>query len=175
MTTVLAVALIGLVSLGAWLLITANRLDRLHIRTDAAWAALHAALVRRAVLSRVLAGTVDDAALRQAAHRAERAARWERETAENQLTRLLSRVGRAEVTVAIAEELAIAEHRIVLARRVHNDAVRDTLRLRGRRRTRWFRLAGTAASPSYFDIVDPVHPWTTPSIGEGREPARRRV
>ncbi|MGB3444922.1 MAG: NUDIX hydrolase, partial [Actinophytocola sp.] len=37
--------------LGLWLAATANRLDRLHVRTDAAWAALDAALARRAVVA----------------------------------------------------------------------------------------------------------------------------
>ncbi|HXO12370.1 MAG TPA: NUDIX domain-containing protein, partial [Mycobacterium sp.] len=51
-------------------------------------------------------------------------------------------------------ELADAEARVVLARRFHNDAVRDTLALRERRLVRWFRLAGTAALPSYFEIAE---------------------
>ena len=42
----------------------------------------------------------------------------------------------------------------MLARRVHNDAVRDTLALRSRRLVRWFRLAGTAPAPEYFEITD---------------------
>ncbi|MFC4083633.1 NUDIX hydrolase, partial [Amycolatopsis samaneae] len=37
---------------GLFLLATANRLDRLHVRTDAGWAALDAALARRAVVAR---------------------------------------------------------------------------------------------------------------------------
>jgi 8-oxo-dGTP pyrophosphatase MutT (NUDIX family) len=46
----------------------------------------------------------------------------------------------------------------MLARRVHNDAVRDTLTLRSRRLVRWLRLAGTAPHPAYFEIVDVEHP-----------------
>ncbi len=37
---------------------------------------------------------------------------------------------------------------------MHNDAVRDTLVLRSRRLVRWFRLAGTAPLPAYFEIAD---------------------
>jgi hypothetical protein len=43
----------------------------------------------------------------------------------------------------------------MIARRVYNDAVRDTLALRSRRMVRWLRLAGTAALPQYFEIAEP--------------------
>ena len=48
---------------------------------------------------------------------------------------------------ALAAELADAEQRVVIARRVHNDAVRDTLAQRRRRVVRWLRLAGHGAAP----------------------------
>ena len=53
--------------------------------------------------------------------------------------------------------LADAEARVLLARRFHNDAVRDTLALAERRLVRTFRLGGTAALPSYFEIVERPH------------------
>ena len=56
--------------------------------------------------------------------------------------------------VALVAELADAETRVLLARRFHNDAVRDTLALRKRRPVRWLRLGGTAALPSYFEIAE---------------------
>jgi hypothetical protein len=56
----------------------------------------------------------------------------------------------------LADELTDAEHRVVIARRVHNDAVRDTLALRRRRKVRYFKLAGTAPRPEYFEIAEPV-------------------
>ena len=37
----------------------------------------------------------------------------------------------------------------MIARRVYNDAVRDTLALRSHRMVRWLRLAGTAPLPRY--------------------------
>ena len=43
---------------------------------------------------------------------------------------------------------------VVLARRVYNDAVRDTLALRERRPVRWLKLGGRAALPSYFEIAE---------------------
>ena len=52
-------------------------------------------------------------------------------------------------------DLAEAEDLLVLARHVHNEAVRDTLALRSRRLVRLLRLAGTAPMPQYFETVDP--------------------
>lgn len=130
-----------------------NRLDRLHIRTDAAWAALDAALARRALLAR-LAGPK----LHTATEAAEKAPRADREAAENEVSRLLGELDRTALPAEIATELADAEHRLVLARRVHNDAVRDTLALRRKRSVRWLRLAGTAPLPSYFEIAEPMAP-----------------
>lgn len=161
-----------------WLLGTANRLDRLHIRTDAAWAALDAALARRAVVARAVAATTGlppatAAALRSAADTAERASRADREAAENELSRLLAELDRGRLPGPLAAELADAEQRVVLARRVHNDAVRDTLALRRRRKVRWLRLAGTAPRPEYFEIAEPeapadlAGPWADRSRGAG--------
>jgi 8-oxo-dGTP pyrophosphatase MutT (NUDIX family) len=157
---VLVVVLLVALVLGPWLLGTATRLDRLHVRTDAAWAGMDAALARRAVVARavVAAGCVPQAiadALRAAADRAELADRAEREAAENELSRLLGELDRATIPVGLAEELDDAEQRVVLARRVHNDAVRDTRALRRRRLVRWLRLAGTAVRPEYFEIAEP--------------------
>jgi ADP-ribose pyrophosphatase YjhB (NUDIX family) len=147
--------------LGPWLVGTANRLDRLHVRTDAAWAALDAALARRAVVARAVTGArlLDQReadALRAVAERAEQAPRVEREAAENDLTLQLAGVDRAHLPLALSTELVDAEQRVVIARRVHNDAVRDTLAQRRRRAARWFKLAGNAPRPEYFEIVEPA-------------------
>jgi hypothetical protein len=148
------------VLVGLLLVATANRLDRLHIRLDAGWAALDAALARRAVVARaVAAGALDGekaACLRQAADAAETAPRPDREAAENELTRLLVTIDRDRFPSRLTEELADAEQRVVIARRVHNDAVRDTLALRRRRKVRYFKLAGTAPQPEYFEIAEPA-------------------
>ncbi|MGW6445065.1 NUDIX hydrolase [Lentzea sp. NPDC055074] len=153
MTTAVVVVVLTLL-FAAWVLSIANRLDRLHVRTDAAWAALDAALARRAVVVRALL----DPALSAAASKAEAASRADREQAENELSGLLGALDRSAVAQALAFELADAEERVVLARRVHNDAVRDTLLLRRRRVVRWLRLAGTAPQPSYFEIAEPTAP-----------------
>ncbi|WP_439660144.1 NUDIX hydrolase [Lentzea sp. HUAS TT2] len=153
MTTALVVVVVTLL-LAVWILSIANRLDRLHVRTDAAWAALDAALARRAVVVRALL----DTELSAAASRAESAPRADREQAENELSGLLGALDRRTVAPALTAELADAEERVMLARRVHNDAVRDTLLLRRRRVVRWLRLAGTAPQPSYFEIAEPTTP-----------------
>jgi 8-oxo-dGTP pyrophosphatase MutT (NUDIX family) len=160
---VVAVVLLLLVLLGfgAWGYRTANRLDRLHVRYDLSWQALDAALARRAVVARAVAanafGGPADAEARQLVARAdaaEAAPRRAREACENKLSAALALVDPAAGPAGLIAELADAEARVVLARRFHNDAVRDTLALREMRLTRWFRLAGTAALPSYFEIAE---------------------
>ena len=157
--TTLLIVLAVVALIGPWVLGTANRLDRLHVRTDAAWAGLDASLARRAVVTRTVAPVLDpDVAtmLRNVADRAERAPRAEREAAENELSGLLADLDRGVLPPVLAAELADAEQRVVLSRRVHNDAVRDTLALRKRRVCRWLKLAGTAPQPEYFEIAEPL-------------------
>ena len=56
MTTAVVVVLVVLLLFAALRLwITANRLDRLHVRTEAAWSALEGALARRVVATRAVA------------------------------------------------------------------------------------------------------------------------
>jgi 8-oxo-dGTP pyrophosphatase MutT (NUDIX family) len=156
LVVLIVVVLLALV-VAPWLVGTANRLDRLHVRTDAAWAALDAALARRAVVARaVAAAALHEDTLRAVAERAEQAPRIDREAAENDLTLQLAAVDRGHLPLALATELVDAEQRVVIARRVHNDAVRDTLAQRRRRAARWFKLAGTARQPEYFEIVEPA-------------------
>jgi 8-oxo-dGTP pyrophosphatase MutT (NUDIX family) len=76
----------------------------------------------------------------------------DREAAENELTRAL--VALPQLPSGLAAELDDAEQRVMISRQVYNDAVRDTLALRGTRLVRWLRLAGNAAAPHYFDIAE---------------------
>src|SRR4029077_16681654 len=55
-----------------------------------------------------------------------------REAAENEFLAGLARRGPISLRVALVAEQADAEARVMLARRFHNDAVRDTLALRER-------------------------------------------
>ena len=160
---VLGLVALLLVVLGfaVWGFRTANRLDRLHVRYDLSWQALDGALARRAVVARAVATNtfggatdVDANQLVELADAAERAPRQAREACENRLSTALSMVDPGSVPAGLIAELADAETRVLLARRFHNDAVRDTLALRERRLVRLFRLAGTAAEPSYFEIAE---------------------
>jgi hypothetical protein len=168
---VVAVVLVVVAVVTVVCVVRARRLDRLHRRTDAARAGLADALERRGeVALRVadaLAGhrVADAAGVRAAAHgsltachaglRTAGAALDRCEAAENALTRRLAAVDRAALPDGLTGELVDAEELVLLARRVHNDAVRDTLDLRSRRLVRWLRLAGTAPAPAYFEIADP--------------------
>jgi hypothetical protein len=160
------VVVIGLVLLvvvmlvvGLWAFQTAHRLDRLHVRYDLSWQALDGALARRAVVARAVAVDAYGAApegkrLAALAGAAERAPRSAREAAENELSATLAIVDPASLPVPLVAELADAEARVLLARRFHNDAVRDTLALRERPVVRALRLGGTAALPTYFEIAE---------------------
>ena len=160
---VLALLVLVFAVVGAWAYRTAHRLDRLNVRYDLSWQALDGALARRAVVARAVAidayGGGPGAAGRLAAlaDAAENAPRHARETAENELSAALAMVDPASLPAGLIAELADAEARVVLARRFHNDAVRDTLALAERRMVRAFRLGGTAALPSYFEIVERPH------------------
>lgn len=151
--------LVILLLVAGWAYQTANRLDRLHVRYDLSWQALDGALARRAVVARAVAvdayaGAPQGKRLAALADAAERAPRPAREAAENDLSAALAAVDPAGLPVALVAELADAEARVLLARRFHNDAVRDTLALRERRAVRLLRLGGTAALPTYFEIVE---------------------
>ncbi len=154
-----AVLILVLVVSALLALQTASRLDRLHIRYDLSWQALDGALARRAVVARAVAadtyrGRPEGKRLAALADAAERAPRSGREAAENELSAALAMVDPTSMPISLVAELADAEARVLLARRFHNDAVRDTLALRDRRPVRWLRLAGTAPLPTYFEIAE---------------------
>jgi heme exporter protein D len=174
--------------------VRARRLDRLHRRTDAARAGLADALERRGTVALQVA----DALLAPAPGPADRGPAADRlrvaarealaacppgltgaalepcEVAENALTRRLAAVDRHGLPPALAGELVDAEQIVVLARRVYNDAVRDTLDLRSRRLVRGLRLAGTAPVPAYFEIADPPRITDAVLAPTGASPAPSR-
>ena len=156
----LVVAIVVLLAL--YVTWTAGRLDRMHARVDAAWAALDAQLVRRAAAARALLAHLPPGREAEVVHaRAVAALAAEeqgREDVENALTRalraavpLLPRTAAAEAALA---ELESASTRVGLARSFHNSAVTDTRALRRRRLPRLLRLAGHRAMPSFFDVDD---------------------
>ncbi|HUH69694.1 MAG TPA: NUDIX domain-containing protein [Mycobacterium sp.] len=161
----ITVLVVVLMVFGGWGYQTANRLDRLHVRYDLSWQALDGALARRAVVARAVAidayggasKATEGRRLAALADAAEVAPRHARESCENELSAALAMVDPASLPAGLIAELADAEARVLLARRFHNDAVRDTLALRERFLVRTLRLGGTAALPSYFEIVERPH------------------
>ena len=158
-TTVLVLGLILVAVIGGALIAyqTANRLDRLHVRTDLSWQALESALARRAAVARAVAASLaaaDATGLRRLADRAEHADREHRELRENQLSAALTALDPESLPRPLVAELADADTRVMMARRFHNDAVRNTRALRGQRFVRLLHLGGHAPMPAYFDIVD---------------------
>lgn len=167
---------------------SASRLDRLHAKVEGAVSALDAQLVRRAEATLELAtsGSVDPATALLLADAASEALDRHthhplshdpldgqtfagREGTETNLTETLravlseEAVGglRAEVGSAGAESLARVEAsalRVQLARRFHNDAVREVRRVRTKKVVRLFRLAGHAALPQRVDFDDDLPP-----------------
>jgi hypothetical protein len=136
---------------------TAGRLDRMHARVDASWAALDAQLVRRAAAARALVPLLPPrlgSELDAAAHEALEAGVEGREAMENDLSRALRSVLPALPPGADLQELDSAVTRVGLARSFHNGAVKDTRALRLRRMPRALRLAGHRRLPQYFEIDD---------------------
>lgn len=129
-----------------WAYFTAQRLNRLHIRTDAALAALQAALDRRAAVAaallpetRELAAGAEEMALAHGAIEP-------RIAVERDLSAALARLGGD-----LPPQLVDAEVRVQLAHRFYNDAVADTRALRLRPLVRALRLGGTAPLPEFFE------------------------
>jgi 8-oxo-dGTP pyrophosphatase MutT (NUDIX family) len=156
---IVAVVVFLVALVGVWAYRAATRLDRLNVRYDLSWQALDGALARRAVVARAAAidaygGAPEGRRLAALADAAENAPRQARENAENELSAALAMVDPASLPAGLIAELADAEARVLLARRFHNDAVRDTLALAERRLVRGLRLGGTAALPSYFEIAE---------------------
>jgi hypothetical protein len=172
-------AVVLAVVLSMWVTFTLTRLDRLHARVDAAWAALDAQLVRRAAALQHVAESADSALAPDvrrdcglAAQAALDVADLERrQAAENAVGRLVLRLSGdgQRLGAAAAGELHEGAARVQVARRFYNDAVRDTRALRSRRMPRMLRLAGRRAMPQFFDIDDTV--LDTGVVPAGRTPS----
>lgn len=154
---VVAVAL-----LSAYLWWTAHRVERVHRRAQSGERALDAHLMRRAAAAAVVAEQQDDGELYAAARAALDAAPDERESAENDLTRALQ-VITLDVAEPAARTLIATSRRVVLARQVHTDLVRDALTSRERLLVRALGMARRYSRPQYFDIVEPVMPEPLPA------------
>ncbi|CAN5397002.1 hypothetical protein BH24ACT9_BH24ACT9_12640 [soil metagenome] len=163
--TILVIVIGVLAVLLIWIASNVSRLDRLDDRVLAARSALDAHLVRRAAVAQAIADEYPDVLgrraeeLRHAAHQALNADDGSRESAENTLGHLLRAVGSelGGVPKSLRADLRSTTERVVLARRFYNDAVRDSLQLRGQGLARLFRLAARRPLPAHFDIDD--RPW----------------
>jgi hypothetical protein len=171
---VLAIAAALVVLFSLYLRSLAGRLDRLHVRLEAAGATLDAQLVRRAAAAAELAyaGLLDPASsllLADAAREAQIASGDDpatRELVESALSSALRAALDDSDIAALAaspqrtllDELRSAAQRVMLARRFHNDASRATLRLRRRLLVRRLGLAGHAPWPRAFEMDDAPPP-----------------
>jgi len=180
----LAVALV----LGWYLSYSAGRLDRLHHKVESSRAALDAQLVRRAAATVEVAQLLDPVTgllLADAASRALSAGEEDQpapdrdpltvppylEEAENDLSRALylalddsAAVAELQGQPLTADAIAVLAQactRVQLARRFHNDAVAQALRVRRKRVVRWARLAGHAPLPQMIEIDDALPPALT--------------
>ncbi len=142
------VIVLGLVLVIAmWALLTAQRLNSLHIRTDAALAQLEATLDRRAAVVSALAPELEHLAARAESTDLTQGHFDERTTRERELSAVIAQ--RFDTRPAL---LADAEGRIHLAHRFYNEAVSDTRALRLRPAVKWLRLGGTAKLPEFFEL-----------------------
>ena len=166
--------LLTLVLLGLfiWALSSAARsLDRLHKRIIATKIVLQAELVRKASVAAELAnsGLLDPATSLVLAEvaRAQVAAdpdpvnrTAEESTLSGALRAALGdeddvvELTKTELGQTLVNELADVWYRAVLARRFHNDAVSQCLRVRSRRSVRWFHLAGYMEMPRTVEFDD---------------------
>ena len=144
-------------ALSAYLAWTAHRVERVHLRAASAGRALDAHLLRRAAAAAVVAEHTEFVELYAAARLALDAEPDEREIAENDLTRQLQ-AARLTGTDTATRTLVATSRRVVLARQVHTDLVRDALTARRRPLVRLLRMARSYERPRYFEIVEPTLP-----------------
>ena len=143
--------------LSAYLAWTAHRVERVHVRAASAGRALDAHLLRRAAAAAVVAETTEFIELYAAARLALDAEPDEREAAENALTRQLQTAHLSGSDPA-TRTLTATSRRVVLARQVHTDLVRDALMARRRPLVRLLRMARHYERPRYFEIIEPNLP-----------------
>ncbi len=175
---------IVLIGAAWYLSYSAARLDRLHAKVEGAMSALDAQLIRRAESTLELAnsGALDPASSLLLAEAAtvsiERTTEHPvgndlldgqhfggREDVESDLSAVLRAALTEDVVGGLhrepdgladeaLERISASGLRVQLARRFHNDAVRDVLRVRQKRVVRAFRLAGHATLPDRVDFDD---------------------
>ncbi len=135
----------------AWAALTAQRLDRLHIRVDRCRDALQAALDRRCVvIAAYLPQLADQAHATEAVQL--RARDMEARLAAEDLLR--GQIDLIDLENRAAHAIAEADTRVMLALRFYNEAVTDTRALRLQPLIRVLRLGGSAALPQFASLHD---------------------
>ena len=134
-----------------------TRVDRANVRAERAWAALDAALVRRAqhALELVLMPGIDPATVLLVSDAANAAlephlSRHDREQAESDLSHVLDAAW--PMLPANSSRLDSERTRASICRRLHNDAVATALSLRRRYAVRILQLSGRAAELRPFEM-----------------------
>jgi hypothetical protein len=137
----------------------ATRVDRANLRAERSWAALDAALVRRAQRAQelVLMPGIDPATALLVSAAASAAlephlSRRDRERAESDLSHILDAVD--PMLLGGPGLLESERARASICRRLHNDAVATALSLRRRYTVRILQLAGRAEAPRPFEMAD---------------------
>lgn len=157
------VAVSALVIVIAWYLAsTAGRIDRLHIRLDAARASLDLNLAHRAeVVAELLAAPDLDPVSRHLLHAAltaRRAADAEQLAAEGELSEVLREIAAANdgtlADAALQEQVRSACARVAHAQAFYNEAVAATLHVRRHTIPRLLGLAGHTPYPEPVDFDD---------------------
>ncbi len=184
MTAEIVLAVVVVAVLLVWLVLAkANRLDLLHQKITRTASTLDAQLLRRAgqaaelaasgrldpASSLVLAGAADaclstgaDLELPADAARSlpgRVTLTEEREVVESDLSRVLRQAleGAGEdcpSDLAVVADVVATGRRVEMARRFHNDAVTQTVRIRAQPLVRLLRLAGNAQLPRTFEMDD---------------------
>ena len=154
-TIVLIAVTVFITVIALWAYFTAQRLNTLHIRTDAALAQLQAMLDRRAAVIGALIPALAPTALYAEGVALRHGKFDERSQLERELNlsiqELFAEDGQLANQVSSNAQLADAETRVQLAHRFYNEAVADTRALRLRPAVRVLRLGGNAPLPEFFE------------------------
>jgi hypothetical protein len=185
---IVSIVVVVLLGIAWYLSYSAARLDRLHAKVEGSMSALDAQLVRRAEATLELAtgGVLDPATSLLLADAATESLERQthhpvtddpldgqnfagRENIESNLTEVLAATLSPEVVDELRAEpdglgadalarIQASALRVQLARRFHNEAVGEVVRVREKAVVRIFRLAGYAALPRPVDFDDELPP-----------------
>lgn len=160
-TILLIIATVVITVMALWAYFTAQRLNTLHIRTDAALAQLQAMLDRRAAVIGVLIPSIAATATKAEGVPLRHGQFDERAQRERELNQAVHSFLETEPgfgsdlargnSISANPQLVDAETRVHLAHRFYNEAVSDTRGLRLRPTVRVLRLGGTAPLPEFFE------------------------